>query len=608
MAHKNHIHAFRKLFRLFNRRERLRVAGLFVLMLVNALAEMVGVGLVPAFIMVVASPEKVMGHHLAEPVIQWLNIQSSRELLVAGSIALIVFFIVKGLLLAVIQHVRLSFVQYKYKELSGKLFAKYMLAPYSFHLNRNSSVLLRNLLDETNIVVFSVFTAVLNIMLNTLTMAFIIALLLAAQPLFSLIALLGLGGLSFLIMHLAKKKTDYYGQEEMKQRGISYKVVNEGLAGLKDVRVLGREWNFLSRYKQSMKRIMKAQFYRQMLQVLQRPVFEAVTVTGVLGLALLLTAREQPVENIIALLSLFAAATYRLMPLFKQLLNQITTLRYHIFSVNPVYDDLTELKHVPDQPLGTEAEPMRFEKEIVFKDVDFAYPGREELVLKGINLSIQRGKAVALVGVSGAGKTTLVDTLLGLLDVKRGTITVDGSNMKGHARQWRRNTGYIPQFIFLADASLKRNVTLGLEEKQIDEQRFRKAVEAAQLTQVIERLPRKENTLLGERGIRLSGGERQRVGIARALYQNPQLLIMDEGTSSLDSITEKYITDAIQRLKGERTIVMIAHRISTVVNCDVIYLMDHGNIIAAGTYEELMNSSVKFREMAGKADRSTFDL
>ena len=598
-------HRLKKLYRLFTRREKIKSLGLLFLMIINALMEMVGIGAIPAFILVVASPEKVMAHPVTGPITQWFGIETGRELLVVGSIGLIVFFVAKGLLSSLIHYIKIRFVQHKFMQLSHRLFSMYMLAPYSFYLSRNSAELLRNVNSETQIIIQNVFVPLLSIALSGITMFFILGLLLTVEPLFSLIAVGGLGGLSWAFMRLIKKKTAKYGQDEVAQRNISNKVVLQGLAGLKDIRVLGRELSFLNQYAESIRRKAKAQFFRSFIQSLQRPVFEAITVAGVLGLALILTMRDESIESIIAVLGLFAAATYRLMPIFRDLMIDITTLRYSIYSIDPVYDDLMRLKNKTEKPSEQKDPAFSFKKEITLEDVSYVYPNSSEQAIRDISIRIPRGSAIALVGKSGAGKTTLVDALLGLLRIQQGMIKVDGMDIYSDTRAWQKNIGYIPQFIYLTDDTLLRNVALGLEDREIDMEKFRQATEAAQLSELVESLPEKEHTMLGERGVRLSGGQRQRVGIARALYHNPELLIMDEGTSALDSITEKYIIDSIERLKGERTVVLIAHRLTTVKNCDVIYFMENGRITDQGTYDELYRTNESFRGMAGEQTAAT---
>jgi ATP-binding cassette, subfamily B, bacterial PglK len=597
--------SLRKLYQLFSRREKIKAAGLFVLMTMSALAEMVGIGAVPAFILIVASPYKVMTHPISGAIVGWLGIETDRQLLVVGSVGLIAFFLLKGFLVSVINYVRIRFVQHKYIDLSGRLFASYMLAPYAFHLNRNTSELLRNLMSETSLVVNQVFMPLMTLVLNLVTMLFILALLMAVQPLFTLFALSGLGGVTYLLMKAVEKKMGSYGRQEMLHRQVSNKAVMEGLAGVKDARVMGRENNFVSRFKDSNWMRAKAQFFKDMVNSLQRPLFETITVMGVLGLALILTVKDESIEGIVAVLALFAAATYRLMPTFRDLLGSINTLQYHIASVNPVYDDIMLLRHsLKERHTSPDKAPMPFNNHITIDKVSYSYPGTNVKVLDNISVQIQSGTAIALVGESGAGKTTLVDALLGLLEIQEGSILVDGVDIRTDSRAWQMNIGYIPQVIYLTDDTLKRNVAFGLDDNDIDDDKFWQAVKAARLEELTDKLADREHTVIGERGIRLSGGQRQRVGIARALYHNPTLLIMDEGTSALDNITERYVIDAIERLKGDRTIVMIAHRLTTVKNCDVICLMENGKITDMGSYGELLQRNARFREMAGEGNEN----
>ncbi|KAF0129277.1 MAG: multidrug ABC transporter ATPase/permease [Bacteroidetes bacterium] len=592
------ISTLNKLYLLFSRHEKIKTLGLLFLMLIGALMELIGIGAIPAFILIVASPEKVLLHPLSGTVAHWFRVDNSRELLVVGSVGLISFFVTKGLLLAVINYIKIRFVQYKYTELSRSLFSKYIHAPYTFHLYRNSSELLRNIISETHVLVYNVFVALLNISLNIVTMILIVAFLIVVQPLFSLLALTTLGVLSWSMMKLVERKTQYFGQEEIQQRQISNKAVLEALSGIKDIQVLGREEHFISQFNYSIVRRARSRFFIEMVQSFNRPVFETITVIGVLGLALVLSANEQSIERTIAVLALFAAATYRLMPIFQGLVSEINSLRYHIYSVDPVFDDLQHLQNSFSESGNNQNQPLTFKREIRIENISFAYPNTDKDVLSNINLIIPHGFVVALVGESGAGKTSLVDALLGLLRIDKGRISVDGVNIYSSLKAWQNTIGYIPQNIYLADDTLKHNVAFGISDNEINDAQFWEAVEASLLKDLIEQLPEKENTMIGELGIRLSGGQRQRIGIARALYHNPRLLIIDEGTSALDNLTEKYVIEAIEKLRNDRTIIMIAHRLTTVKNCDVICLMEDGKITDKGSYDELLNRNTKFKEMA----------
>jgi ATP-binding cassette, subfamily B, bacterial PglK len=280
---------------------------------------------------------------------------------------------------------------------------------------------------------------------------------------------------------------------------------------------------------------------------------------------------------------------------------QFTSIRYNSYSVHPIYNDSLKLKEntIPkDELKSKDIRPLRLQHSIIFNGVSYRYPGNHEPAIDNLTLEIPRGYAVGFVGASGAGKTTLGDLLLGLLNPNDGKVLVDGVDIHDNLPGWYKNVGYIPQFIFLADSTVKQNIAFGLPEEEISEEKLKNAIKAAQLESLIGELPMGVDTVIGERGIRLSGGQRQRVGIARALYNDPDVLMMDEATSSLDNLTEYYVMEALEALKGERTIIMIAHRLTTVMNCDVLYLMERGKIVQQGTYSELIKSSDQFRELA----------
>jgi ATP-binding cassette subfamily C protein len=308
-----------------------------------------------------------------------------------------------------------------------------------------------------------------------------------------------------------------------------------------------------------------------------------------------------------SILALFALSIRRLLPAVNNIVSQYSSLRYNAYSVNPIYEDLINLekyqnlKQDDDNDKDNNKSKKSFLKEkIAIKNLDFKYQKHQDLILRDISFSITQGQAIALVGSTGSGKTTLADLILGLLKPSSGKIEVDDKDIYTNISAWQKNIGYIPQFIYLSDDSIKNNIAFGLEEDEIDDDKLKKAIEVSQLTEFIGQLPEKENTKIGERGIRLSGGQRQRIGIARALYDNPEVLVMDEATSSLDNITEKFIIEAIEKLKKNRTIIIIAHRLSTVKNCDQLYILKQGQIIEQGTYNELIVKNKEFKDMSGE--------
>jgi ATP-binding cassette subfamily C protein len=310
------------------------------------------------------------------------------------------------------------------------------------------------------------------------------------------------------------------------------------------------------------------------------------------------------VQTLLPTLSLFAAAAFRMMPSIHRIISSATRIRYYKHTLDSVYEDLLDVGlpltqslpniEVTSPPLN----PLVFEKEITLNHIFYQYPTGEGLALKDIDLTINKGQAVGFVGPSGSGKTTLINLLLGLLSPTSGQLLVDGHNIAPHLTEWQHKIGYIPQDIYLSDDTIRRNIAFGVPDEHIEEAQVWAVIKLAQLETLVQQLPAKLDTVVGERGVRLSGGQRQRVAIARALYHQPQVLIMDEATAALDNETEREITQAVERLSGQKTLLIVAHRLSTVKNCDQLYFIDNGQVVASGTYEQLFTKSLAFQEMA----------
>jgi ATP-binding cassette subfamily C protein len=475
-----------------------------------------------------------------------------------------------------------------------------MQAPYTFHLQRNTAELLRNISQEINVLINNVLTNILMMGREGVITLAILTFLFTVEPLITLlvISLSGFGAGTFILLN--KKKMKEYGEEEQERRAEMIKAVNQGLGCIKEARVLNRENEFIEKFRIEAFKSTRLMAYLRFIQQIPRPVVETTAVLGMLMIAVLLVWQDRPMGAIIPILTLFAMATVRLMPSVQQLVTMYTRLRYNIVSLDPVYDDLKELATYNAQFMKDRKKKNQLQLNdcIEINNVSYHYPDSEVQALKNISLTVPRGKAVGFVGSSGAGKTTIVDLILGLLEPDKGEILLDGNDIQQNLSAWQKTLGYIPQSIYLADETLRSNIAFGIPEEEIDEQKVLNAVQMAQLETLIKQLPDGLDTIIGENGTRLSGGQRQRVGIARALYHDPEVLVMDEATSALDNITEKQITDAIESLKGERTLIMIAHRLTTVKNCDMLYFMEDGKIVEQGTYDDLVHSNVRFREMA----------
>jgi len=591
---------FHKLRRLFSRGEKFKIILLFVMMMIAAALEVIGIGMIPVFVSIVATPDRVLEHDTWGPLLERIGIEGSRDLLIYGATTLIVVFLLKNLYVVAYRYIEARFIFNRRYVFSHRLMTAYMQAPYPFYLQRNSNELLRNTTGEVNIMVNQVLSPLLRISKEVIMGLGVVIFLFVLEPLITLFVIMVMGGVAGLFLYLTQKKVKQYGIEAQHYRRDMMKAARQGFSGIKDARVLNRERHLVEIFRRMARRSSTLQMRKKVISDIPRPLIETIAVTGIMAIALIMHLQGRPIVDIVPIVALFGVATVRLMPAIEQSTRHFTELRYNLAAVNPLYDDLSALKAYQQEfrsDRKKKAKTVLTEK-IAIRDLHYHYPNSEEQALNGVSLDIARGSAVAFVGPSGAGKTTIVDVLLGLLEPQKGEILVDGKNIFDSISAWQRNIGYIPQFIYLADDTMRRNIAFALPDDQVDEQKVQRAVEQAQLTELVERLPDGLDTVIGERGARLSGGQRQRIGIARALYHDPQVLVMDEATSALDNITEQQIIQAIDTLKGERTIVMIAHRLTTVMNCDVLYMMENGRITDQGTYAELLARNAGFREMA----------
>ncbi len=609
----------RKIFTLLPAGDKFKLLILLLMMLLAALLEVIGIGMIPVFVSIVAAPHLIMEIEWLKPLLERSGINTGEDLLVYGAIFLIGVFILKNTYIMFFNYVQSRFIYARLASIGINLFIHYMHAPYEFHLKRNTSELLRNVYNETLHLINGVLTPILKISKDLIIITGIFIMLFWVEPITSLIVLVLLGGGGAIFLKMIREKTKKYGLQAQKERDNMIRSINEGLGGLKEVRILNREKWFYKRFAVNVKSFCKSQRFSYIAKLANKPVMETIAISGLLLIALLLYYQGRGLESVIPVMTLYGAAMLRIMPGLQEMMVSLTLLRYNIVSVDPIYDDTRELKEstakykfdnpgkslIKAKPVLSQTMRNRrliFNEKICFEKASYMYPGSSVEAVTNISLSIPKGSAVGFVGQSGAGKTTLVDMLLGLLEPQTGKITVDNKNIHDDIVAWKENIGYIPQFIFLSDNTIKRNIAFGLSDEEIEEEKLQNAIEAAQLRELIASLPEGIDTIIGERGTRLSGGQRQRIGIARALYNNPKVLVMDEATSALDNVTERYIINAIDQFKGERTIIMIAHRLTTVKKCDHLYFMQKGQIIDSGTYDKLIGKNLEFKKMALATD------
>jgi ABC-type multidrug transport system fused ATPase/permease subunit len=432
----------------------------------------------------------------------------------------------------------------------------------------------------------------------------IIGLLSAVDVRLALTIGLVLGGAYVTVFVFLRRKQRRLGRERVLQNGLRYQMAGEALAGIKELKVLGRERGFLQRFKKPSWLFCRASASNQVVSSLPKYALETIAFSGILLIILYSLRFYEDVGAMLPVLSLYAFAGYRLMPSLNEVFAAAIQIRFNRVALEDLHQDLQDSirdsEGLPATRAESAAERVSLRNEIRLYDVGYLYPGASAWSLQSISMRIGRNQIVGIVGETGAGKTTLVDVLLGLLECTQGRIEVDGVPLHAdHRLLWRRSCGYIPQEIFLSDDSVRANIAFGVSPDLIDDEAVRRSAAIAQIDRFLDTLPEGYQTRIGERGVRLSGGQRQRIGIARALYHDPDVLVMDEATSSLDGATEAAVMEMIHRLGRSKTLIVIAHRLSTVKACDVIHLLQAGRLVASGTYEELSQSNQYFRTMAG---------
>lgn len=574
---------FKKLLVLFDKKEKKRLLLLLVMMIFAAIFETVGIGLIIPLVGIITSPAIIQEQPILLSIYNLLQFKSTYQFIIFSVIFLLLVFILKNIYLLMFNYVQLRIVLNQQVKLSRNLFQEYLTKPYIFHLQRNSAELLRNINSEVPGVFQGIVISGFQLFTEILVITCILTLLLITAPIATITAAILLGGGVVLFFAILRKKITQLGKEQQEVSGSMIKWVNQGLGASKDVKVSGKENFFINAYTSKSQIRANNSRYMKMLDVLPRLFIETMLVSIVLITMLIIVSQGMSTTQIISTMALFAMAAFRLMPSITRVVALITTIRYNQPALEVVYKDLIENKTESsivkrDFSIINKGEKA-FVDSIQLNNIYFRYSNQIGYAIKDVSLTIPIGQSVAFIGESGAGKTTLVDIILGLFEPEQGEVLVDGKNLSTQKSLWQQKIGYIPQFIFLSDDTIRANVAFGIDNDQVDDQEVWRALEQAQLKEFIEGLPDQLETKVGEQGVRLSGGQRQRIGIARALYHNPEILFMDEATSALDNETEKEIIKAIDGLKGEKTLIVIAHRLTTIENCDIIFKLSKGRLI-----------------------------
>jgi ABC-type multidrug transport system fused ATPase/permease subunit len=590
--------------RVLTRSERRKLVLVALAVVLLAGVEVVGVGSIAPFLSVASDPAAVEQNKYLNMVYEMLGFSSHTDFLVLLGIGVIVILVLRNAALTLTHYALIRYSHMRNFSISRRLLAAYLARPYTFFLGKNTSELNRDVLTEVSNLVKGYLEPGLQLLAQFLIVVAIVGFLVAVSPLVALMAAILLGALYGGVYAILRSRLARLGKQRLDANRGRFQLASEAFSGIKDVKLLGKERALVKEYEKPAKRFARADALRKAFATLPKFVLETVAFGGIMLVVLWFIATQGGLGDAVPLIGVYAFAAYRLKPALQRVFSMAARMR----SNSPVVEFVTKAISSSGDAEGrfrdlSGIEPMPLAQGIRLNSVSFHYPEAEVPAVEDLSMSIRAETTIGLVGPTGCGKTTTVDIILGLLRPDSGQLLIDGNEItEENLPHWQRNLGYVPQQIFLSDNTLARNIAFGIPEEHIDPDAVERAARIANLHEFVEReLPEGYRTVVGERGVRLSGGQRQRVGIARALYHDPAVLVLDEATSALDTITETAVMEAIHTLSHKKTIVVIAHRISTVQECDNIYLMDNGRVIDQGPYDELWSKNQRFRSMA-KAD------
>lgn len=590
----------KKFLELLSSVEKKNLIILMFMILIMALVDMLGVASIMPFMAVLANPELIETNKiLAEMYVYSKSADKESFFFILG---LIVFFILVFSLFfkGMTTYFQIQFAMMCEYTIGKRFIEGYIHQPYVWFLNRHSAELGKNILSEVQTVILNVVMPFITIFSQGAVVIAIFVLLLFIDTLLSLSVCFFLGLFYFGIYKIMSRKLSSIGQSRLEANEGRFTAVIETFAASKEIKIGNHEDVCIKRFSNPAKIYAKQQIAAEVISTLPRFMFEAIAFGGLMSVILYLMSSKGNFSNSIPIVTLYAFAGYRLMPALQFIYRAVSQIRFAEASLNFLYNDLIKLKKL--NSVSKNFNIIKFENDIQLKNIIFKYPNSDNLVLKKLSLKILAKNAVALVGKTGSGKTTIVDLIMGILNPLNGTLEVDGNIIdSNNCKSWQKIIGYVPQQIYLANDTIEANIAFGIDVDKINSLEIERSAKIANLHEfVTNQLPEGYKTFVGERGVRLSGGQRQRIGIARALYHNPKVLIMDEATSALDGLTEKAIMQTINDLRNDITIIIIAHRLSTVRECDQIYLVDDGKIIAQGNFLELIQKNDTFSSMVSQ--------
>ena len=570
----------------YPRKSKVRIPIMFLLGLLLSSLEALGIGLVIPVMTTMSKAQTGSSSSILQPLFNFFGIREVGTMVGVAVLCIVVAFFVKNLYKLFLNYIVGRVSNFTNHEVTSQLFRSYLTRPYTFHLQRNSSDLLNSMQQEAGMTV-GLVGSVISLVQEILLASAVIWLMVYTEPVaaISTVTILVVGSMFYL--KVTKPMVQRFGQQRQKIQAPLTRYLLQGFGGVKDIKVLGRSNDFLNQYEKQNLIVQDASLRHGILKLIGPMWTELLAMSGLMVVVWVMVWQDRPPDRIVPLLGLFVIATWRFVPTVNILVNLINSIRYSRPAVESVYREFEYIKSQQDI-VKTQ---IVFDDKVEMRNLTFNYPNTITPSLCDVNIVVRKGETVGFIGPSGAGKSTLVDVLLGLLPQTSGELLIDGIEMQRHNLEWQSTIGYVSQAIYLTDDTVRRNVAFGIAEKDVDEVALERALRSAQLWDFVESLPNKTHTIVGERGVRVSGGQRQRIGIARALYHEPQVLVLDEATSSLDIETETEVMSAIRALQGFKTIIIVAHRLSTVQHCDRLYRIEDAQIVAEGSFTELTKSA-----------------
>ncbi len=587
----------KKLLDLLSKHERKEASLLLLMILVMATLDMIGVASILPFIAVLSNPQLVESNQILSTMYEFGNFRKEDEFFFA--LGLIVFLILCFSLIfkSATIYFQLRFALLREYTIGKRLIEGYLHQPYSWFLNRHSSDLGKNILSEVGAVISGGIMPMITVIAQGAVTISLTILLLIVDPLLSLLVAIVLGSMYTVVYKNVSKYLDKIGKERLKANHDRFNAVSEAFGAAKEVKLGALERIYLKRFSKPAQIFAYNQATAQVVAQIPRFALEGIAFGGLLLVVLYLMIQTNSFADTLPLIALYAFAGYRLLPALQQIYASLTQLRFAKPALDALHSDFMALSHIKRIPMRKK---INLNEGIALKNISYSYPNSQRTALNNININIPAKSTVGIVGMTGSGKTSTVDIILGLLEPQKGELKVDGINInENNRRAWQKTIGYVPQQIYLIDDTISANIAFGIDSNKIDEKALLRAAKMSNLHDfIIKELPSGYDTIVGERGVRLSGGQRQRIAIARALYHQPQVLVFDEATSALDNLTEKIIMEAVHNLGDKITVILIAHRLSTVKVCENIYLLENGQVRSQGRYRDLIIKDDEFRKMA----------